>query len=111
MKINYIEYYNKNVDWRLTRTHFGDLTLLVGASGVGKTRILDAINTVKKIADGKGFFGVKWEIECTLSNGSNITWSGEFETRKKTIRGSQESEPHLVSFKYFIDQLRELRVS
>lgn len=34
------------------------MTLLVGASGVGKTQILDAIMPLKKIANGHPFSGV-----------------------------------------------------
>lgn len=102
MKINYIEYHDKNVDWHLTKTYFSDLTLLVGASGVGKTRVLDAIYRLKNIARGKGYFGIKWEISFFLSDGQSYLWSGEFQTRQKTERGSEQREPYRLIFEKLI---------
>ena len=50
MRIEQLEYWDKDTGWKLARTSFfPDLTLLVRVSGVGKTKILKAIRTLKRI--------------------------------------------------------------
>ena len=44
MKIKEITYYDHELEWRFNPIHFSDLTLLVGISGVGKTRIIRSIS-------------------------------------------------------------------
>ena len=39
MKILELEYHDKILDWKLKTSEFSDLNLLVGISGVGKTKI------------------------------------------------------------------------
>ncbi|MGB5684711.1 MAG: AAA family ATPase, partial [Candidatus Electrothrix sp.] len=48
-------------------------------SGVGKTRILNSILDLKRIAAGDSLIGVKWHIEFLSSSGTQYTWEGEFE--------------------------------
>jgi ABC-type polar amino acid transport system ATPase subunit len=67
MKINRFSFHDKARGWRLEPVQFKDLTLLIGASGVGKTLILDSILTLKAIANGSSFKGVEWEIEFERS--------------------------------------------
>src|ERR1041384_2173826 len=81
MRIKQLQYHNKALDWRLETTHFSNLTLLVGISGVGKTQILDAIWRVKSIADGNPANGVKWDIVFSASNGDEFCWKGEYEVK------------------------------
>lgn len=50
MKINRLSYTNKASGWDLKPLEFDQLTLLVGASGVDKTRILKSILDLKKNA-------------------------------------------------------------
>ncbi len=81
MKILNLQYEDKALKWSLEKANFENLTLLVGASGVGKTQILNSIMKLKAIADGKSISGIKWNIEfLTLSN-ELYTWSGEFENK------------------------------
>jgi len=80
MKINSIKYINRERNWKLEKTYFGRVTLLVGLSGVGKTQILNSINNLKDIVedDTENLAGVEWEIEFVVDN-KTYFWSGKFE--------------------------------
>lgn len=79
MRIKTLSYIDKTTGWELKPVSFNQLTLLVGASGVGKTRILNSILDLKRIARGESLNGVKWRIEFFSSNGTQYIWDGEFE--------------------------------
>ena len=65
--------------WNVENIRFNPmLTLLVGASGVGKTRILNFINVLCLIAKGFSYNGIKWKVEFE-QNGRDYIWEGEFE--------------------------------
>lgn len=81
MRINSFKYYNKALEWKLEPLKFNDFTLLIGASGVGKTQILDAILALKEIADGASLKGVEWEIEFETVNQLKYKWEGSFENK------------------------------
>jgi hypothetical protein len=49
MKILELAYEDKATGWKLNPVQFSDLNLLVGVSGVGKTKILKAILNIKKL--------------------------------------------------------------
>jgi len=70
--------------WHLSATEFfPDLTLLVGVSGVGKTRILQAIRMLRGVADGserQTHWGLGFDVD--FSDGRNLySWACQFETR------------------------------
>lgn len=79
MKILSLEYENKSSGWKLEKTEFDSLTLLVGASGVGKTMILRAIQSLVDIAEGQSLNGVAWRLEFCSNDGIRYVWSGEFD--------------------------------
>jgi len=79
MKIKSLVYEDKSRHWSLNRVEFNDLTLLVGASGVGKTQILRAIYNITQIAQGASLNGIKWHIEFEDTDQTFYQWSGEFE--------------------------------
>lgn len=81
MKIEKLKYQDTALQWSLNETFFNKLTLLVGASGVGKTQILNSILRLKEIADGKSISGINWEITFTTLNKDEYIWSGEFENK------------------------------
>ncbi len=79
MKIKRFAYTNKALGWELKSVEFDDLTLLVGLSGAGKTRILDALLDVKAIADGTAKEGVSWDIEFTTNQKGHYHWRGKYD--------------------------------
>lgn len=81
MKIISFSYYDKTRDWGFENLEFLKLTLLVGASGVGKTQILRALENLKKIVDGKSLNGIKWEIAFESLDNKIYKWKGEFEEK------------------------------
>lgn len=84
MKILSFQYSDKEANWQIDPINFKSLTLLVGASGVGKTRILQSIINIKKIAKGKSLNGVAWNISFSIDN-DIFSWEGEFENKEKSI--------------------------
>ena len=81
MRINKFIYTDKTLEWSLDGIVFDRLTLLVGASGVGKTQILKAILALKHIAAGDSISGVKWTVDFETVTGQNFIWEGEFENK------------------------------
>jgi ABC-type dipeptide/oligopeptide/nickel transport system ATPase component len=93
MKINQLEYYDDEYKWRLETVDFlANLNLLVGVSGVGKTRILRAIYNLKAIANGASLNGVKWDVNFIADNDCKYYWTGEFETKEDTISIDENGE-------------------
>lgn len=79
MRINYFEYQNRALELKIEPVHFSNLTLLVGASGVGKSLILEGLLNLKRIARGKSIDGVEWEVRFSIDNERNYLWKGAFE--------------------------------
>ncbi|MBB3055338.1 ATP-binding protein [Mucilaginibacter gotjawali] len=94
-------------NWELEKSYFNELTLLVGASGVGKTLILKAINNLKDVALGKSNNGIEWEVEFMTIEGIHYKWTGEFENRGRFIfpdfdsKESQKNPPSIIREKIF----------
>ena len=65
MKINNFNFKNNSQNWHLEKTYFDSLNLLVGASGVGKTRILKALYLICNVAQGEVQMleDVEWSID------------------------------------------------
>jgi predicted ATPase len=101
MKFKSISATDKISGWNVENIQFNPmLTLLVGASGVGKTRILNLINGLCEIAQGKSFNGLVWRVEIE-QDGRNYIWEGEFELKEEqeitTGPKSKENKFALVS--------------
>ncbi|MBF0541443.1 MAG: ATP-binding protein [Nitrospirae bacterium] len=81
MKIDTFQYENKAAGLKISPIDFNsDLTLLVGASGVGKTLILSAIGELIRIVRGASLNGVEWEIKFSSDKEHKYLWKGAFET-------------------------------
>jgi recombinational DNA repair ATPase RecF len=52
VKITRFKFDDHGADWHLEQTAFDSLNLLVGVSGVGKTKILEALQRVCGMAAG-----------------------------------------------------------
>lgn len=107
MKIHSFEFIDKETNWQIEPVTFNNLTLLVGASGVGKTRILKSLGAVKSIAKGKSLNGVEWKICFSIENDTYI-WEGKFELNERPsfsiiiddeeIQKEKESNKPIISY-------------
>ncbi|OKZ23645.1 MAG: hypothetical protein BHV77_06685 [Bacteroides sp. 43_108] len=80
MKLKRITVINHLTGWNVRDLFFDDyLTLLVGASGVGKTLILRVIKNISNIANGGSYNGLEWDITFEDS-GNTYQWTGKFDT-------------------------------
>ncbi len=80
MKIKSISAKDNRTGWNVENIQFNYmLTLLVGASGVGKTKILNVIKTLVKIAKGESVNAFEWKVSF-LQDGHDYVWEGAFET-------------------------------
>lgn len=77
MKIHSLYYKNLLQGWELEEVHFSDLNVLVGISGAGKTQIVNAIQNLAEIADGKVTGGIEWKIKFSVGQDEYI-WQGTF---------------------------------
>ena len=76
MKIKSITFKNHKSGWNISNLKLNNnLSLLVGASGVGKTQILRSISCISDIARGKSFNGIEWDIEFSIA-GDSYKWEG-----------------------------------
>jgi hypothetical protein len=80
MKIVKVSFYDHELKWGFEPIYFDGLTLLVGVSGVGKTRILKSIRTLRAIASGEDVNGIEWDVRFTTLSGDSYRWTGLFET-------------------------------
>ena len=85
MKILSFSFTDKTREWTLNEMLISNLTLLVGASGVGKTQILRALVSMKEIADGSSLNGVSWNIIFETIDKTKYQWIGEFEKKNISI--------------------------
>ncbi len=77
MRIKRLSYKDNITGWNIHEIEFSIFTLLVGASGVGKTQILKAIQNLVAIAQGQSGNGIEWKILFSIS-GVDYEWSGAF---------------------------------
>jgi energy-coupling factor transporter ATP-binding protein EcfA2 len=78
MTIVKFEFEDRVRGWRLEETSFSEFNLLVGASGVGKTRILESLNRVR-LAATRGAQRVpdcSWTLTVDVS-GQEFTWAAK----------------------------------
>jgi len=81
MRLTKFKYEDKTIEWRLDELLLNKLTLLVGASGVGKTQILRSILNLKKVVSGGSLNGVNWVLEFETMNNQFYKWEGEYENK------------------------------
>ena len=99
MKFKSISAKDKTSGWNVENIQFNPmLTLLVGASGVGKTMILRLINGLCSVAHGSSFNGLKWKVEFE-HHGQNYIWEGEFETKNEL----EITIPEMKDYRFVIE--------
>ncbi len=93
--IHSFEYEDLDTGWKLEPVEFDALNLLVGPSGVGKTRILDALLSVRRLAL-RGVFELpssRWDLRLR-HEGQVYRWHGELRvTYSRRRSGSAVREP------------------
>jgi len=77
MRIKKLSFKNNKTGWYFDDIIFSKLTLLVGASGVGKTQILRIIMGLQSISHGQSKNGWSWTIEFE-EHDLTYKWIGEF---------------------------------
>lgn len=77
MRIKKFSYKDHITGWNICDMEFYKFTLLVGASGVGKTKILKAIQELASISRGRSGNGIEWEISFSIKE-TNYLWRGAF---------------------------------
>jgi predicted ATPase len=75
MKIQSFKFSNHKENWHIEEVKFEDLNLLVGGSGVGKTRILKALDLICDVAKGRNrnLDDLGWSINFSHL-GQNYRW-------------------------------------
>lgn len=64
---------------KIAPIHFGDFVMLAGASGAGKTTIINALRRIIQIANGANTPGYEWCIQFEESDKHDtILWQGKF---------------------------------
>ena len=78
MRITKFKFTNNQAGWTLNQTLFSEFNLLLGVSGSGKTRILQALQTVCEIglSREKPTCSCEWELELT-AEGKTFYWSAK----------------------------------
>lgn len=113
MKISKFQFEDKSLEWRLEELLLNKLTLLVGASGVGKTQILRALMSLKQITEGSSLNGIAWLIEFETLGKQKYTWQGEFENKGVSIfldnddddEEDKKNRPKIIFEKLFLDDV------
>jgi ABC-type dipeptide/oligopeptide/nickel transport system ATPase component len=92
MKIKKFCFDNSTDNWHLGDVQFEDINLLVGLSGVGKTRILRSILALKNIANSRTLNGIKWTMNFLDSDDKQFSWSGEFSKIEKIDKVEEDDD-------------------
>ena len=84
MKIQSFKFSNNKENWHIEEVKFEDLNLLVGGSGVGKTRILKALELIRDVASGsnRNLDNLEWSINFSHL-GQNYRWELKSSSTKK----------------------------
>jgi len=92
-------------DWHLEQTQFGPVNLLVGNSGVGKTRILRTLQTIKSTANGTAVLpaAYRWNVRIKTTE-TEFTWIAEMSDIAADKLDDQPDEAHRSSNTLFLEE-------
>jgi hypothetical protein len=114
MRIEKLYYRNHVTGWELSPMEFGDVNLLVGVSGVGKTKILEVIRSLQEIAlistriySNSFLNGGEWDVTFSTSSDTQYRWCGKFNTFKN-VYASNESWSSTFKNIYTSDESSEM---
>jgi len=103
MKIHSFQFEDKERNFCISSFELKELTLLVGASGVGKTQTLLGLHALRKIATGENLNGVEWSIRFEADNKKVYTWEGAFE-KLDIFEKNDEEQAIIESEKLFLGE-------
>ncbi len=101
MSITKFSYEEKQSGWKLNEVSFVDFNLLVGKSGVGKTKILDALYFVCRFGTSVEWGTLNdfsWEIQLEIGI-DTYTWKGQKSSARSNLKDANgtATRPHHVS--------------
>jgi predicted ATPase len=107
MSIKRFSFTDHTSGWQLGEVAFGPFNLLVGISGVGKSRILDALSAVKWAGMWNASYaqGCEWSVELELQGVGSYQWSAHTSTPEiegahyKIVNGSTQTTPLSIFLK------------
>jgi hypothetical protein len=84
--IRSLSYEDLDSGWKLQEMTFADLNLLVGPSGAGKTRILEALLDIRKAAlrGARGVPSSRWKIALDVDD-QHFVWEAETEVTRAEL--------------------------
>ncbi|MDM8526738.1 AAA family ATPase [Anaerolineales bacterium HSG24] len=103
MELKSLIYHDIVWNWQLNKVDFTDLTLLVGASGVGKTLIIEAIVDLQHVVMGQNRAGLSWEVEFSI-DGRAYHWLGQFAETSHTAVTEILNEQLFIEEKLWLDR-------
>ncbi len=103
MKIQSFKFSNNKENWHIEEVKFENLNLLVGASGVGKTRILKALDLICDVAKGRNrnLDDLEWSINFDHL-GQNYRWdlkSASIKNEEILLNVNESEQTEIVSEK------------
>lgn len=91
MKLISFSFQDLNNGWTLEEINFKKLSLLVGASGVGKTKILKSLSKVHSFALGKDLTNAKWKLVFEI-DGCKYIWQGIYKAPENSLNDLFENK-------------------
>lgn len=77
MRIESFEFCDHDTGWRLKEARFDGLNLLVGLSGAGKSKVLRALDDVRRLGLGEDVEAGRWSwVLACRHGGRRFEWSG-----------------------------------
>lgn len=105
MKIIKFSFEDKQHNWRLDEMTFDKITLLVGASGVGKTLILKAFEELRILAHGvPRNKAMCWRVEFESIDQKYVVWEGEIGNKTEYNAYEFISEKLYINEQLLIDR-------
>ncbi|EHK0032267.1 AAA family ATPase [Vibrio parahaemolyticus] len=98
MFIESFSYKSKNV--QINNVDFKKINVLVGASGAGKTTIINSIRDITGIATGDSFAGATWQITLKDALGQLAIWEGRFSKKQLFIEESEDDDKKAYEIEY-----------
>lgn len=100
MRIESFQFRDRTTSWELEETNFDAFNLLIGGSGVGKTKILEALRLIQMLAvGGKLSFAAEWALHFE-QDGDSYEWrcvtSQDEPSLEKNSTAARSNQSHTI---------------